>query len=641
MRWVQLAACASVVVLAVLLRSFAPTLSVFTYRIARNAFLPGTPEPVPPKYPDMSDAELVEKMTIVVGAKDFISQSAEQLEYFATLNWPKNIRIIFSYSSTWGWETIKPDVDMVLSNSPFTNLTLVDAGKFANPFTAWKEAAELATTPYVLLMHSDMYPLEGRQFLTELQGAADIRPEYGVIAPELYEAETPGYLCHHTTQTNLHMKRRPDGSLYIGHDGDIIAGSNRATSDFEEEPQPDFLEDHAFLIKRDILNTVVDPDAAYTMEYLDMALTLKALNTSIWYVPSARTEYRVWSSKLHWQDATFFAHRRSERFARLTKEYLTNKWGVDFPNTGFSNFVKFSVVRNAFWTRDEPGALPPLDAWKLQAAMVYAWFEITGFNRFGAKDEYLPEWLENSDATLASPTNASRVFLPYAPEKPAPHFGVSAETLLDVREKTDFFETDLPKSLLSTGVAKYVAPSTCSAASAITLLQPYCGLIVEEGSGESSKCTCWLYVAPYGYDTGVYHGFEAVLRFFNLPERIAVYAALRLEHEDLVQAKAEFLEVLQTHEGEAHFTVCGSGEEGDICAIDLDGFAQGARLLQWSFRLNSWSTMRKGFFPSAYGSLSIWGFVALGVVALLLRSSGEQKKFPSLIRGAAGAAAQS
>jgi len=636
MRWVQIASCALVVLLTVALRTLAPTLSVFSYRIARNAFLPGTPEPIPPKYRDLSDDELVEKLTVVVGAKDFISQSAEQLEYFGTLNWPANIRIIFSYSSTYGWEAVQPDVDRVVASSPFTNLTLIDAGKFANPFTAWREAAELAETPYVLLMHSDMYPLEGRQFLTEMVGAADAHPEYGVIAPELYEAETPGYLCHHTTQTNLHMKRKDDGSLLLALDGDIIAGSNRHGSDFQEEPQPDFLEDHAFIIKKDILNAVVDPGAAYTMEYLDMALMLKALNTSIWYVPSARTEYRVWSSKLHWQDATFFAHRRSERLAKLTKDYLSLKWGVEFPNTGFSNFVKFSVVRNAFWTRDTPGQLPDINSWKAQAAMMYAWFEITGFNNFGYDKKFLPEWLEEPDALLANKTTASRMFEAYSPDiwPGIPDSQVvPAPDLLPVREKSDFFEPDLPKSLLSAGVAKFAAPSSCSTSSAMSLLQPFCGLIIEEGAGEDTKCTCWLYIAPYGYDTGVYHGLEAVLRFFNLPERVAVYAALRLEHEDLSQAKTEFLEVLQPHDGEAEFVVCGSGHDQDSCNVSLDGFPQGARLLQWSFRLNSWSTMRKGFFPASYGNTSLIGLMVLAIVTLLLRNSGE-KTLPPLTRGA-------
>jgi len=65
-------------------------------------------------------------------------------------------------------------------------------------------------------------------------------------------------------------------------------------------------------------------------------------------VPTARVEFRVWWTKFRWDDVAFFAYRRSERLARQTKEYLQHKWGVEFPNTGFANFVKFSVAREVF-----------------------------------------------------------------------------------------------------------------------------------------------------------------------------------------------------------------------------------------------------------------------------------------------------
>jgi len=627
MKWLQCASCVLVLTVAILLRKFAPTMSLFSYRIARNAFLPGVPDPMPAKYPDTSDEELIDRVTVVIGAKDFISQTAEQIDFLGTLNWPASMRIIISYSSTVGWETIEADVQRAVKESPFKNLTMVDSGPFSNPFTAWRDAAKLATTPHVLLMHSDMYPLEGRQFLTELYEAGKAHPEYGVIAPELYEAETEGYLCHHTTQTNLHMRKRPDGSLFLGHDGDIIEGTNHHVNDFVERPQKDFLEDHAFLIRRELVDPVVDPGAAYTMEYLDMAMSLLAHNTTIWYVPSARCEYRVWHSKLRWQDITFFSYRRSERFARLTKEYLTNKWGIEFPNTGFSNFVKFSVVRSAFWTQSS-GSLP--ENWFQMVSLYYAWFEVAGFNNFGKAEKLLPEFLDGFNSNLTLPTVASRNFVPYAAETQVPGYvpfvpyaGVDVRTILDVREKTDFFETDLPTALLSTGVAKYSTKSSCEESAQIQSLQPFCGLIISE----EARCTCWLYVAPYGYDSGVYHGLEAVLRFFNLPERIAVYAALRLENEDLEVAKTEFLETFQSREDEVSFNVCGSGDDKGACAIALDGFAEKARLLQWSFRLNSWSAIKRSLNPPAFslGNFSAWALALLATMALIFRQTGKKK----------------
>lgn len=612
---------ATVVCLSIFLQVYVPTTTAFTIRMLRNAFLPGTPSAVPARYPDTPDEELVEKVTVVIGAKDFISQTAEQIEYLGTLGWPTHLRVIVSYSSTVGWEDVEPAVRRAVAMSPLKNLTLVDAGPFANPFTAWREAADLATTEQVLLMHSDMYPMDGRQFLTELYEASKAHPDYGVMAPELYEAETEGYLCHHTTQTNLHMRRKPDGSLHLGHDGDLVTGLNRRASDFSERPQEDFLEDHAFMIRRDLINPIVDPNAAYTMEYLDMQIGLRAANTTVWYVPSSRTEYRVWASKFRWQDATFFAFRRSERLARWTKDYLENKWGIEFPATGFSNFVKFSVVRWAFWTRDMPGALP--DGWFPQAALYHAWFEIAGFNFFGSeKQELLPDIVKKTDGSMAHPTVAIRAFPDFVPEQAAPASGLDPTKLIPIREKTDLVETDLPQALLSTAVGKYVAPGTCAAHGPLEALRPFCGLLVEEVSSGSPHCTCWLYIAPYGYDTAFYHGFESFLRFFNLPERVAVYAALKLENEDLFQAKDEVMGLVKALDESADlsFTVCAEGSGS--CQLNLDGFPEGARLLQWSFRLNSLSMVRKALQSAAQSEDAPfwvclgWGFW-VGLVMLI------------------------
>lgn len=330
-------------------------------------------------------------------------------------------------------------------------------------------------------------------------------------------------------------------------------------------------------------------------------------------------------SKLRWQDATFFAYRRSERFARLTKQYLENKWGVEFPNTGFSNFVKFSVVRSAFWTQ-QSGSLP--HGWEQMVSLYYAWFEVAGFNIFGQSRKLLPEFLESFPNNLTLPTHASRVFDPYKAEKEAPASGVDVKKILQIREKTDFFETDLPQALLSTGVAKYSIKGDCATPGVMQSLQPFCGLMVEETVSDGQRCTCWLYVAPYGYDSGVYKGLEAALRFFNLPERIAVYAALRLEHEDLLQARTEFMEMLSSSDAETYFTVCGSGDDNSECKVDMDGFSKNANLLQWSFRLNSWTAMHKALQPPAFsfGSLSLWGLFSAGMAILVLLIRQSSKK---------------
>ena len=72
----------------------------------------------------------------------------------------------------------------------------------------------------------------------------------------------------------------------------------------------------------------------------------------------------------------YFVRRRSEEQARKTKQHLEGKWGVQFPNTGFCNFVKFSIMRHVELRGVE--ALPT--SWAEQAALLAAWFEMAGFN---------------------------------------------------------------------------------------------------------------------------------------------------------------------------------------------------------------------------------------------------------------------
>jgi hypothetical protein len=419
------------------------------------------------------------------------------------------------------------------------------------------------------------------------------------------------------------MRQREDGTLFLGHDGDIIEGTNHHVNDFVERAQPDFLEDHAFLIRKDLIDHVVDPEAAFTMEYLDMAIALRAKNTSIWYVPSSRVEYRVWHNKLRWQDATFFAYRRSERLARQTKEYLTHKWGVVFPDTGFSNFVKFSVVRGSFWTQ-AAGSLPT--AWNAMASMYFAWFEIAGFNNFGNSNQLLPEFLDGFGDNLTLPSRASRHFPEFAPAEPAPASGVDITQVLPIREKTDFFETDLPTALLSTAVAKFSTAGTCDRPGLLQTLRPFCGMLVEESS-PTSHCTCWLYIAPYGYDSALYHGLESVLRFFNLPERVAVYAALKLENEDLFESKKDFEQVMSSLGSSVSVSVCGPGDDTTAtCNVQMDGFPRNAKLVQWSFRLNNWRAIKAALKPSAFQWVSpkTVGLAVLAACTMWFRQTGKK-----------------
>ena len=45
-----------------------------------------------------------------------------------------------------------------------------------------------------------------------------------------------------------------------------------------EGPQDEFLEDHGFMIETDKIKDVIDPHASYTLEYIDMIMSIRANN---------------------------------------------------------------------------------------------------------------------------------------------------------------------------------------------------------------------------------------------------------------------------------------------------------------------------------------------------------------------------
>jgi len=57
-------------------------------------------------------------------------------------------------------------------------------------------------------------------------------------------------------------------------------GTNRAPPDFTEGPQDDFLEDHLFMARTNAMGRIVDPQAAYTLEYMDLQMSVRAVSAS-------------------------------------------------------------------------------------------------------------------------------------------------------------------------------------------------------------------------------------------------------------------------------------------------------------------------------------------------------------------------
>jgi len=193
-------------------------------RAVRNWFGPLEPVTMGRAYPVASDTSMVDKVTIVVSAKDFLSQQPEQIAFLATLI-PHNMRVIYTYPRPLGDERRHEEflATMAAAQGPLTNVTMLELGPFANPFLGWQEALKQITTPYTMAMHNDVFPLDGpRHVVSELLQALEVHPECVVAAPQIYEAEQERHLVAHTVNTNLHLRRRDDGSLFLSHEVDLV-----------------------------------------------------------------------------------------------------------------------------------------------------------------------------------------------------------------------------------------------------------------------------------------------------------------------------------------------------------------------------------------------------------------------------------
>jgi len=603
-----------------------PSVSLLVTRSIRNSVLPGVPAPMPQRYPLVPPEVLAREVTVVVSAKDFLSQATEQLAFMREVV-PKEIAMIYTYPRPVGIDEDAYRADVKKAISYFPNARLLELEPFANPFDGWKLAGDIVKTKYTLFMHNDVYPLDPHRFLSELYGALEANPAFAAAAPQIYEAEGPGELVSHTINTNLHLRRRPSGVLFISHEVDATKGTNRKEEDFNEGAQSDFLEDHAFLLHSKFIKAVVDPPAAYTMEYMDSQISLRCLNTTVWFTPSARVEFRIWAQNVRWRDLPFFTYRRSERLARSTKAYLEQKWGVEFPNTGFGAYVKYSTLRHV--ELSQARAELPVE-WEYQASLVAAWFEWIGFNYYHApatspeRNIRLPQLLQKERNTLASGVTATRELYHIAPvTQTAANFDL--ENVLPLRTDATLPETRLPFEHLSLGVVRASFTGECygRAAAKLAPVSHLCGLLVEDGAVSAEKsCTCWIYVAPYEFYSPLTVAIENLAALFKMAPRVAVYFSWIMTMKDLHHVRGEFETVaaLATKSGASvSVTVCGEHEEN--CRTSFD-FPKSAKLLRWAGRLNSWSIVRPAL-ESVSGSISAstalkWNRFLVGALAALM-----------------------
>jgi len=498
--------------------------------IARNCISPTVPPMAKPSYPQCSAEVMAKEMTIVVTVKDACSQAPgfiRALETFA----PPGVHLIYTYPNFESCAKI--DLSNVLKR--WNKVTVLPLPLRSSPMQGWVDAIPYIKTKYSMLLHNDGYALDsffGCELLRALEHRQATEPEsnYFLAAPMLYESKMDGSLAAHATQSNLRLVK--DGSalgMTVHHDHSLRRALNRG-NDFKEGEQADFIEDHGFLIQTDKIKTVIDPSASFTLEYLDMIMTIRANNWKVLFVPSARLEFRI--TEFSWRDIPYFMYKRSEATAHGTRDYLISKWGANFPNTGFWTYIKYTIIEQHLY-RDGKGECAAvgggscLDSmrWKDQASLVFGFFQMAGYNRYavnGKEVDFL-DVLQRLDRGWSpkAPVAARRELVRKQVKKTRPRFVDHLSEILPYG-KAKRVEVGIEHEYLPFSMAK-LAVDTCDALT--PEVQGACGLVVQEADG---SCACWINMPTFKSNSLFIRFLARFAAMIKVPSRVTTFVEMTL-----------------------------------------------------------------------------------------------------------------
>jgi len=518
-------------------------------RIARNMFLPATPAPVMGKYTDKCSGptaqSLAEDVTVVVTVKDACSQAPGFIKALHTML-PDNVHLIYTYPNFTSCASIE---GMQEELETWKHRTLLPLPLRASPMRGWVDAVDHIKTKYSLLLHNDGYALDPF-FACELVEALKARQsgnmtlptdepgvveggDYVVAAPMLYESKADGSLAAHATQSNLRLVRDgSDGSVTVRHDHSVRRALNRG-DDFGEGPQDEFLEDHGFMIETSKIKDIIDPHASYTLEYIDMIMSIRSNFWRVLFVPTARLEFRI--TEFSWRDIPYFMYKRSEVTCHGTRDYLTAKWKANFPNTGFWTYIKYTIVEQHVYSSKELESLE----WKDSASIAFGFFQMMGFNHYTEGPDKVKDYisvLEELDSgwmpadTVHASRNLQRKKWEEADLKKT-KMQIN-EILGEPKEPSSIrIEADMPLEHLPFGAALFEfegGSADCEARVPAKML-PVCGLIVSHS--EADKCSCWVNLPTFKSNSLFVRFLDRVAAIIKLPSRVTTYIEMFMGSE--------------------------------------------------------------------------------------------------------------
>ena len=573
-------------------------------RLVRNAFTPAIPRSVEPLYRAAEEELLAHDVTVVVGTKDTLSPTVTQLRHLSQAL-PSGVNVIYTYPLP-PWEEAKAYARRLTTRG--ADLAHLGSCRWTGSPTHSTRGCGAAARAhkYTLLMHNDVFLLDGKATCSRSstapggapsarrRGAANLRDGGGGAAGDAL------------VQHELHLQRTARGH-FMSHEVDLLAGLAREPSDFTQRPNDNFLEDHAFLVRTEALRLTefIDPRAAFTLEYVDLHLNMLRANLTQLYVPTARAEFRLW--EVGWEDVPYFVRRRSEEQARLTKRHLEAKWGVEFPNTGFCNFVKFSIIRHVSLRWSD---LPT--RWADQAALLVSWFEMVGFNRHNdlTLGELLPKARQQSSKLLFNSSaglhvTSRRELVPTRRVLPSDWEASGIGSLLRFERAATRLETRYQVEHMSLAVLR--VPITPDGPFERERVAPLCGLLVRASSDGSERMDCWIYVAPHSFDHPAFQLLEWAMVKLRVGPRVALAIAMKLTNDNLEPGR-HGNQIAQLRAAGVSVTMCG--EHHWRCEVSYT-FPSNARLLALSGRMNSWPTVVRTLLPNAEELHALYAALAL------------------------------
>ena len=456
----------------------------------------------------------------------------------------------------------------------------------------WIDAIPHIKTKYSMLLHNDGYALDsffGCELLQGLKHHQQLTPHlnYSLAAPMLYESKADGSLGAHATQSNLRLvKDGSDHGVAVRHDHSLRRALNRG-SDVKEGAQTEFVEDHGFMIETDKITTVIDPSASFTLEYIDMIMTIRAKMWKVLFVPTARLEFRI--TEFSWRDIPYFMYKRSEATAHGTRDYLSAKWKAAFPNTGFWTYIKYTIIEQHTYTAtpvaegeacpsstaEHCGILGKL-AWKDQAALAFGFFQMVGYNRYdvgkrGAQYVDFIEILQRLDKGWG-PSRAVRARQEKArPEIKAtrPRYAESLDQILPYGPDKAGLECDFDHEYLPFSAAKLTL-RTCD--DLTPAMVDACGLVVEE----PDACVCWINMPTFKSNSLFIRAVAHLAALIKIPSRVTTFLEMALSSS---RNGSEHVAPLRAFEGESfELHTCDAGESG--CSLPFS-FTKADKLVRF------------------------------------------------------------